>query len=123
MSDYIDRIIAWCAAIAILSAVFGGICLVASLAYRHNGLASADTADTLMMVGTYLLCYGYLPMVLICFTLLMSVLSSDRLPMRGTRQFILHVKKVLDRYRNQASQELQPKTFSRHPNSKKKRSK
>lgn len=144
MSDYIDRIIAWCATIAILSAVFGGICLVASLAYRHNGLASADTADTLMMVGTYLLCYGYLlPMVLICFTLLMSVLSSDRLPMRGTRQFILtkeiamkkalglydsntsysrHVKKVLDRYRNQASQELQPKTFSRHPNSKKKRS-
>ena len=143
MSDYIDRIIAWCATIAILSAVFGGICLVASLAYRHNGLASADTADTLMMVGTYLLCYGYLPMVLICFTLMMSVLSSDRLPMRGTRQFILtkeiamkkalglydsntpysrHVKKVLDRYRNQASQELQPKTFSRHPNSKKKRS-
>ena len=120
MSDYIDRIIAWCATIAILSAVFGGICLVASLAYRHNGLASADTADTLMMVGTYLLCYGYLPMVLICFTLMMSVLLSDRLPMRGTRQFI---KKVLDRYRNQASQELQPKTFSRHPNSKKKRSK
>ena len=145
MSDYIDRIIAWCATIAILSAVFGGICLVASLVYRHNGLASADTADTLMMVGTYLLCYGYLlPMVLICFTLLMSVLSSDRLPMRGTRQFILtkeiamkkalglydsntsysrHAKQVLDRYRNQASQELQPKTFSRHPNSKKKRSK
>lgn len=141
MSDYIDRIIAWCATIAILSAVFGGICLVASLAYRHNGLASADTADTLMMVGTYLLCYGYLPMVLICFTLMMSVLSSDRLPMRGTRQFILtkeiamkkafgfydssmpysrHVKKVLDR-RNQASQELQPKTFSRHPNSKKRK--
>ena len=127
MSDYIDRIIAWCATIAILSAVFGGICLVASLAYRHNGLASADTADTLMMVGTYLLCYGYLlPMVLICFTLLMSVLSSDRLPIRGTRQFILtkeiamkkafgfydsnmpysrEVKKVRDRYRNQASQE------------------
>lgn len=144
MSDYIDRIIAWCATIAILSAVFGGICLVASLAYRHNGLASADTADTLMMVGTYLLCYGYLPMVLVCFTLMMSVLSSDRLPMRGTRQFILtkeiamkkafgfydsstpysrHAKQVLDRYRNQASQELQPKTFSRHPNSKKKRSK
>ena len=116
MSDYIDRIIAWCATIAILSAVFGGICLVASLAYRHNGLAVVDTADTLMMVGTYLLCYGYLPMVLVCFTLMMSVLSSDWLHSR-------HVKKVLDRYRNQASQELQPKTFSRHPNSKKKRSK
>ena len=103
-----------------------------------EGLAGIAGAELIMEATSRV------PMVLVCFTLMMSVLSSDRLPMRGTRQFILtkeiamkkafgfydsstsysrHVKKVLDRYHNQASQELQPKTFSRHPNSKKKRSK
>ena len=152
MSSYCDRIMKWCSIIAkwcsiiaLISAIGSGVCLIAAMAMQHSGIYTAATMDTVVMVSNYLLAYGYLPMTVVCATLLVWLVAEDtrrykRIALRLGRvkertmekpfefysNFMScgrHAKQVLDRYRNQASQELQPKTFSRHPNSKKKRSK
>ena len=152
MSSYCDRIMKWCSIIAkwcsiiaLISAIGSGVCLIAAMAMQHSGIYTAATMDTVVMVSNYLLAYGYLPMTVVCATLLMTVIVSDtesfkrgmilfnyikKSVMKSLDEFYSnitscgqHAKQVLNRYINQYAQGLQPKTFSRHPNCKKKRSK
>lgn len=145
MSTYRDNLMMWCTIFSVIATITCFISVVTAIAMERNGVATPATTDVVMAFGVYLLCYGALPATVISATLLVWQVAEDtrrykRIALRLGRvkertmekpfefysNFMScgrHAKQVLDRYRNQASQELQPKTFSRHPNSKKKRSK
>ena len=145
MSTYRDNLMKWCTIFSVIATITCFISVATAIAMERNGVATPATTDVVMAFGVYLLCYGCLPATAISATLLVWQVAEDtrrykRIALRLGRvkertmekpfefysNFMScgrHAKQVLDRYRNQASQELQPKTFSRHPNSKKKRSK
>ena len=145
MSTYRDSLFKWCTIFSVIAVILCFTSMVTAIVMERNGVTTPATTDVMMAFGVYLLCYGYLPATVICATLLVWQVAEDtrrykRIALRLGRvkertmekpfefysNFMScgrHAKQVLDRYRNQASQELQPKTFSRDPNSKKKRSK
>ena len=145
MSTYRDNLLKWCTIFSAIAVILCFTSAVTAITMEHNGVITPATTDVMMAFCVYLLCYVYLPATVICATLLVWLVVEDtnrykRIALRFGRvkertmeksfefysNFMScgrHAKQVLDRYRNQASQELQPKTFSRHPNSKKKRSK
>ena len=145
MSTYRDNLLKWCTIFSVIVVNLCFISAVTAITMEHNGVITHATTDVVMVFGVYLFCYGYLQATAISATLLVWQVAEDtrwykRIALRLGRvkertmeklfefysNFMScgrHAKQVLDRYRNQASQELQPKTFSRHPNSKKKRSK
>ena len=145
MSTYRDNLLKWCTIFSATAVILCFTSAVTAITMEHNGVITPATTDVMMAFCVYLLCYVYLPATVISATLLVWLVVEDtnrykRIALRFGRvkertmeksfefysNFMScgrHAKQVLDRYRNQASQELQPKTFSRHPNSKKKRSK